>query len=738
MKNINWKPYLIITILVLGLYVNSLKNEYALDDAIVITKNDFTQKGISGIKEIFKYDTFTGFWLNAEKDKTAQQIQKEKKLVVGGRYRPLSVASFAAEISIFGKEINDNIENITYKGNPFVSHLINLLLYILTACLLYKLLISIFPNSTKSKAWYLTFPFIITILFVAHPVHTEAVANIKGRDEIMTLLGSLAAFYYAVKYCKKNNFLYLILSGICLFFGLLSKENAITFVAIIPLTIYYFVSTKRKNILLILMTLIISSFLFLIIRGNILGFSHTNNIANEIMNNPFIKASFAEKYATIFYTLWLYIKLLIFPHPLTYDYYPHQIEIINITNIKAIIPLIIYTFLIIYAFRGLIKRKKQNSGDLVSWSIWLFLLPLSVVSNMFFPVGTFMNERFIFISSIGFCTIIAYFLCIILPKRIKNLKKVNTINITLLIIILSLYSAKTISRNSAWKNDLILFSTDVKTSKNSAKSNCSAGGKILELAKSMKINDNKIDKNNLEYAILYLKPDTKKLPNLNDSTILNDTYKAIHSDLCQKSIDYLERSKKIYPQYSDALMLLANVYFEKDYNIVKCFQNYAISLKYNGYNKIIKNNIKSIVINSKSIFTKKKPAVEEFLSIIKYSDEILALIPNFGELYYLKGVIYGMYMNDLSNSLQNLETAEKLIPEAEKFAELYRDLGVATGIIKNYQKSIIYLEKALQLDSTEANNYQTYINLAISYNSIGDVANYQKYMQMAEKAKNLK
>ena len=55
------------------------------------------------------------------------------------------------------------------------------------------------------------------------------------------------------------------------------------------------------------------------------------------MNNPFLKIegnqwvpfSGAEKMATIFYTLGYYIKLLLVPHPLTHDYYPRHIDIMN-------------------------------------------------------------------------------------------------------------------------------------------------------------------------------------------------------------------------------------------------------------------------------------------------------------------------------------------------------------------------------------------------------------------------
>ncbi|MDD4150951.1 MAG: hypothetical protein PHE33_13085, partial [Bacteroidales bacterium] len=198
-KKSNYLVVIAFCVFAFILYGNTIGNDYALDDAIVITGNQFTQKGIKGIPDIFKYDTFTGFWLSSYPGQTASQIQEEKKLVAGGRYRPLSLSTFALEVEIFGKKIKDANGQIVYRGNPTISHFINILLYFLTTCLLYIILLRLIPPKNDGK-WYFSFAFIASILFLAHPIHTEAVANIKGRDEIMTLLGSLAALWFTIKY----------------------------------------------------------------------------------------------------------------------------------------------------------------------------------------------------------------------------------------------------------------------------------------------------------------------------------------------------------------------------------------------------------------------------------------------------------------------------------------------------------------------------------------------------------
>ncbi|MEI7670233.1 MAG: tetratricopeptide repeat protein, partial [Pseudomonadota bacterium] len=205
--------YGVIAALTFLLYVNSLWNDYTLDDSIVIKENMFTQKGFAGIKDILTSDVFVGFF------------KTEKNLVAGGRYRPLSVVTFAIEHQLFG-------------DNASISHLINLLLYALTGIAIFLFLTRLFSQSKFNFSNWL--PLISALLFIAHPLHTEAVTNIKGRDEIMTLLFSVLAANYFLKYYDSQKKISLLIASVCFFAALLSKENAITWIAIFPLLFYFF------------------------------------------------------------------------------------------------------------------------------------------------------------------------------------------------------------------------------------------------------------------------------------------------------------------------------------------------------------------------------------------------------------------------------------------------------------------------------------------------------------------
>src|SRR5439155_4379084 len=115
---------LLFFLLAIPLYANTILNGYAVDDTLFITDNAYTNRGIRGIPDIFSHDSFQGFF------------HEKKNLVSGGRYRPLSIATFALEHQIAGPD-------------PALGHAVNLVLYGLTGALLYLLLIRLLPPDAK-------------------------------------------------------------------------------------------------------------------------------------------------------------------------------------------------------------------------------------------------------------------------------------------------------------------------------------------------------------------------------------------------------------------------------------------------------------------------------------------------------------------------------------------------------------------------------------------------------------
>ncbi len=620
--SVKFLPHLLIFLAAFLLYGNTLTNDYALDDLIVIKENTFTKKGLSGIREIFSYDSFTGFF------------GTEKKLVAGGRYRPLSIASFAIEYALAGGL------------NPFLSHLINILLFALTGSLIF-IIFSRLIKSPPGKPWHLGIPFVASILFMAHPVHTEVVANIKGRDEIFALLFPLAALWLTLRYFEKKKPIMLLMANICFFFGLLSKENAIMFVIMVPLTIYFFTKIPLKDNLKVGVSFLFTALIFVFVRFLVLGYMNSGELPKELLNNPFLDATQGQKFGTILYTLGLYVKLLFFPHPLTHDYYPYHIPLVSMTDWKAVLSLGIYLFMIVYAVL------KFKSKSVISYGIIFYLSTLFIVSNLLFPVGTFMNERFIYMPSLGFVIILACLIVNKLPLIIKKESAYKKTAVTLLIVILVLFSLRTYTRNRVWKDNFTLFTTDVLVSENSVKCNVSAGGDYQEKAR--------------------LETDLSK-----------------QAEYYELSMKHLEKAIRIYPKASNGLLLYGNALamYKKDYK--QAIVQYLTVLDFDPYNKNAFTNALQVMGSLDNSHES-----EYKIRILKHLNSIN---PASSEVNYSLGKIYGQFKGNLDSASWFLERSINL--DAGNIAA-YKDLGIVYSMKGEYTRALDVFSRAEKLDPAD-------------------------------------
>lgn len=605
------------------IYANTLTHDYTQDDAIVIYDNMFTQEGVSGIPGLLTYDTFYGFF----------KTEGKAKLVSGGRYRPLTPIMFAIEYQLFG-------------ASPGAGHFISVLLYSLLCMLIYKLLVlMLMPNMKDQKGFYL-FVLFASLLFAAHPLHTEVVANIKGRDEIMSMMGAVLALYYSLKYIDSGRSIHAIWAALAFFLGLMAKETTITYLAVIPLAGYFFRSVSLSKVVLPMMGVAASTVLFLIIRFSVLGMDF-GGTPMELMNNPYLKFdgnsyvpfSFSEKAATIIYTLGKYIQLLIFPHPLTHDYYPRHVEIMSFGNWKVILSVLAYLGILVVAFKGL-KSKK-----LASFCILYFLITLSIVSNVVFPIGTNMSERFMFMPSLGFVVLVTY----LLSKYLKSQK----ILIGVLGAVLLLYSVKTFTRNFVWKNDFTLFTTDVKTSSNSAKILNAAGGALVtESAKPG--NASKKD------AML------------------------------REAIPYLEKALTIHPNYKNAALLLGNAsYYQGDYE--KAIKAYERTLQISPeYPDAIKN----LAIAYRDAGRQAGEVGQDLDKAKSYLKRSVQLMDNDADAYRLLGIVHGMG-GEHEEAIKYFTKVTEMQPE---IAIGYVNLGKAYQYYGDDETARIMFQKAIEID----------------------------------------
>jgi hypothetical protein len=434
----HWWQAAIICIIPFLVYFQATKFGYVLDDQIVITDNNFTKKGFAGIGDLLTTESMTGYF------------GEQKNLVEGNRYRPFSLITYAVEYDLSGGL------------NPSLSHWLNILFYALTGLLLFRVLTMMFRKN-ESVSWWLSIPFLTSLFFIAHPIHSEAVANIKGRDEILALLFSLATLYTSLRYMDKKSMPWLLSSCGLFFLALLSKENAITFLVVVPLTIYFFSEYKWKSNLKLLGALIGTTILYLMLRFSVAGVPEFGKEILDLMNNPFLGMSGGEKFATIMFTLYKYIQLYIYPHPLNHDYYPYAIPVIGWADLRSWGSLLLYIGIGYWGLKG-IKSKKISS-----YAILFYLATLSIVSNIVINLGTFMNERFIYMASVG----LALFFTYLISEKLGKWKGMTGLMAASVLsgVLLVAYCYKTYTRVPDWESALTLNKSAVANGSNSARAN---------------------------------------------------------------------------------------------------------------------------------------------------------------------------------------------------------------------------------------------------------------------------
>jgi protein O-mannosyl-transferase len=443
-KKGHWKYLILLFVLSFGIYANTLENGWVLDDNLVIMGNSFTKQGVSGLKDIWTKDMFVG------------AHGKEFELT-GGRYRPLSLTIFALQYEFFGE-------------NPMVGHLTNILFYGLSVMLIFIFLTRLLPSQNP---W---FAFVTAGLFAAHPIHTEVVANIKSLDEILALFFLLLSFIFILKKDKK-----MLYAGItCYFLSLLSKENTITALAIIPLMLYIFQKETIKNSLLKTLPYFLVAIVYLILREKFSGGFSSGLEAKNLMDSPFLGAPFEKKLATLVLIAGKYLSLLIAPIQLSYDYSYNALGWQTWGNWSVLVSLIIIVVIILYAIKKIKKIQQENSTiQLLVFGILFYFISYSIVSNVVFNIGTYMGERFVYLPSLGFCMMLTALLHLILKTDTQQPLTYQAKWLVPVIILFSLGTYASFERNKDWKDNFTLYEADIHKVPNSARARMFYGIELL-------------------------------------------------------------------------------------------------------------------------------------------------------------------------------------------------------------------------------------------------------------------
>lgn len=676
--NSKFNQLIISIIILLGgiIYFNILQAPFTFDDAIIQQERE-----IASLQA-------------GELDGTVTHPKMIKALLT--RTRPVAHLSFYLNYYLGG-------------DNPFGYHLTNVIIHLLSTITVF-FLIQITLNLPVTRDRYKDarpkLAAIVSLLFLCHPVQTQAV------DFVVQRMASIMALFYLLSillYLKgriifaKNKKLFYIGSAFSALLAFGSKQNAVTLPFFIGLYELYFFQgvdwekiKKRLPLLGAVLTLPV-----------LLGLIYTkfdlfSRFIEGYKDRPF---NMWQRLLSEFRVVVYYISLLFYPHPsrLNLDYdFPFSHSLVN--PLSTLLGLSIILGLLGVAFY-LIKRR-----PVVSFCILWYFGHL-VIESSIYPLDLVYEHR-LYLPSIGFFLIIALAFIKLssgIPEKLRL--KVELGVMGALVILLGWGTSQ---RNRVWLSEISLWEDVVRKSPNKARPHNNLGKAYAATGLADKTRTDLPDKAIVEYkrAIEINPKNFVAHDNLGQSYGRKGMHKkAIKA--CRRAVEinpnYLQGYNNLGVAYNkvgmykeavkaclEALRIKPN-YAKSHFNLGKGYEGlkkYDRALEaYKFAWKLMKNDA-NIPYNIGNIYFNKGMLD----NAEKYYREALKINPDNLDAYYNLGVIYfnaGKYKESVDQYRKIIEMNPAHAPAYERLGLLYMDK------LKNYKLALNNFKKVVEFSKSE-------------------------------------
>jgi protein O-mannosyl-transferase len=403
-------PWLLLVALSILPYLNALPGDFVFDDRWLIT-------GHEAVQGPFRLGSIL----------TAPLIGGAIKTAI---WRPVTTLSLALDWRIGG-------------GHPFWFHLVNLIIYagitVLWALLIRRLFHSV-PLALVGG-----------LLFAAHPLHTEAVAWISGRGDLLAALFSLIALHLALAERPRVR----PWAFIAVLFAVGSKETA----AILPLLVLHSLWATRRPDRPWSWRFGVSCFapvlVFLVLRRLVTGIWLAASV--DPMDNPLVGTGMLERIPTVLDCAGRYFALLLVPGKLSLDYAPPVLE-----RVRGVTPYLIGGLL---GAAGLVALAWGRGRKPEGWGALWALITFALASNLVLVAVTIFGERLLFLPSAGLLLIPA---AAGLHWSAPSARRATVLRILLALALVG-GVARTWARNADYRDELTLYTAGVRSAPKSFK-----------------------------------------------------------------------------------------------------------------------------------------------------------------------------------------------------------------------------------------------------------------------------
>ena len=409
------RALLLCLILVGVCYANSLSNAFILDDILIVAANE----RIRHIQPLqFLIQPYWGDLNHA------------------GIYRPLTIFSFSLEYPIW---------RVWAPGY----RLVNLVLHALNGWLVFLLARSLLGSPIAALG--------AAVVYVIHPMQTEAVVSIVGRSELL----AAALFFTAWLAFRKGRTGW---SAAAYFFAALAKESAITF----PLVAMVEMALGEGGIQRVMQSwrrfacLAGAGIAYLGLRFHVLGgLGIPRN--GQYMNGTL---TLAQRWMTSGRVFIQYFRLLVAPVHVTGDYDFNSIPLAGAGDWDAWLGLTLVLACIVAA----IVLAKKRSG--ITLGILFFFITLLPVSNWIMPIALLMAERFLYTPAFGFALLAGIAWSAISSDSLRRLVAAGLIAAAAVLCI---------AHNYIWQDTLTFHENVVQRLPNNARARLGYGFALLRL-----------------------------------------------------------------------------------------------------------------------------------------------------------------------------------------------------------------------------------------------------------------
>ena len=407
-------PLILLPILVLLAYGNSLHNDWQFDDWSSIVNNE----AIQSLSNTAKFFTDP----RAFKDEAGDFLHM---------FRPLLLVSYALTYAIGGLSLP-------------VWHIVQIAFHIGCTLLVFLLI----KETIKSEAAAL----FAAAFFAVHPIHSQAVNYLSSRSELQaSFFYLLALIFFIYSYrdeSNKSKFFYL-LSPLCLAAALLTKSIAVTLPAVLVCWLWFIEKKRSFKAYLatsphFLVTAAFVLFRHLIITWTAKQISHSGQIIHSdyytTNSRPFFENLIIQ--AGIF---WRYLGLLF-----SWD------QISAIHHIEGPSAFCYFSILAIVALLSALFYLRKDEPEVVFCSLFFMLIiaPTSII-----PLNLPMNEHRIYLASASIFGLIAH----LIARHLRsNHKSQLRYALACTCLLLCLCIAYTRDRNTFWQTPIKLWQDALK------------------------------------------------------------------------------------------------------------------------------------------------------------------------------------------------------------------------------------------------------------------------------------